>query len=202
MLTASTHPPQDEIASHEERLDRTVAQLNEAGGRAHRRLCNALDEKDVQATVGSIVRDFGRIDILVNAVGGSTIIGKSGATQPRSGAPKAQGLIAALRPQHNPPCRRSRPCHPPTVDHFPPTPLHPQRLSFSLEISTSLTDVTFTHTAAQHCHPSFGAKDHIRIIQVLLGHKKLDTTALYTRVAISALGQVTSPLDVLLKMPG
>jgi hypothetical protein len=27
-------------------------------------------------------------------------------------------------------------------------------------------------------------------------------TALYTRVAISALGQVTSPLDFLLKMPG
>jgi hypothetical protein len=36
----------------------------------------------------------------------------------------------------------------------------------------------------------------------LLGHKKLDTTALYTRVAVSALGQVTSPLDFLLKMPG
>jgi site-specific recombinase XerD len=35
-----------------------------------------------------------------------------------------------------------------------------------------------------------------------LGHKKLDTTALYTRVAINALGQVTSPLDFLLKMPG
>jgi hypothetical protein len=30
------------------------------------------------------------------------------APQPRSGAPKAQGLIAVLRPQHNPPCRRSR----------------------------------------------------------------------------------------------
>ena len=40
------------VDNHEERLDRTVAQLNEAGGRAHRRLCNALDEKDVQATVG------------------------------------------------------------------------------------------------------------------------------------------------------
>jgi site-specific recombinase XerD len=45
-------------------------------------------------------------------------------------------------------------------------------------------------------------KTDIRIIQVLLGHKKLDTTALYTRVAIGALGQVTSPLDFLLKMPG
>jgi hypothetical protein len=37
--------------------------------------------------------------------------------------------------------------------------------------------------------------------QVLLGHKKLDTTPLYTRVAISAIGEVTSPLDLLLKMP-
>jgi integrase/recombinase XerD len=45
-------------------------------------------------------------------------------------------------------------------------------------------------------------KTDIRIIQVLLGHKKLDTTALYTRVAISAIGKVTSPLDLLLKMPG
>src|SRR5260370_34434506 len=41
---------------------------------------------------------------------------------------------SAHRPQHNPPCRRSRsPPPPPTADHFPPTPLHPRRLSFSLE---------------------------------------------------------------------
>jgi integrase/recombinase XerD len=32
----------------------------------------------------------------------------------------------------------------------------------------------------------------------LLGHKKLDTTARYTQVAIKALGEVTSPLDSLL----
>jgi integrase/recombinase XerD len=31
-----------------------------------------------------------------------------------------------------------------------------------------------------------------------MGHKKLDTTALYTRVAIKAIGDVTSPLDLLL----
>jgi hypothetical protein len=35
--------------------------------------------------------------------------------------------------------------------------------------------------------------------QVLLGHKKLDTTALYTRVALKALGEVTSPLEHLAK---
>src|SRR5882672_11569758 len=56
-----------------------------------------------------------------------------------------------------------------------------------------------SHTAAQLCHPSLGAEDRY---SDLLGHKKLDTTALYTRVAVSALGQVTSPLDFLLKMPG
>ena len=50
--------------------------------------------------------------------------------------------------------------------------------------------------------PSVEQKTDIRIIQVLLGHKKLDTTALYTRVAISTIGQVTSPLDFLRKMPG
>jgi len=38
------------------------------------------------------------------------------APTPRSGAPKAQGLIAALRPLHNPPCRRSLPAAAPTAD--------------------------------------------------------------------------------------
>src|ERR1700745_2911666 len=67
-----------------------------------------------------------------------------------------------------------------------------------------------SYPAALLCHASFGAKDrHPRHPEpapaqagVLLGHKKLDTTPLYTRVAISTIGQVTSPLDFLRKMPG
>jgi len=37
----------------------------------------------------------------------------------------------------------------------------------------------------------------IRVIQVLLGHAKLDTTALYTRVAAKTIREIMSPLDML-----
>ena len=37
----------------------------------------------------------------------------------------------------------------------------------------------------------------IRVIQVLLGHAKLDNTALYTKVATRTVRTVTSPLDKL-----
>ncbi len=40
-------------------------------------------------------------------------------------------------------------------------------------------------------------KVDIRVIQVLLGHKKLDTTALYSQAATRTIREVSSPLDQL-----
>jgi len=38
---------------------------------------------------------------------------------------------------------------------------------------------------------------HIRVIQVLLGHEKIDTTTVYTHVATELLSQVVSPIETL-----
>jgi integrase/recombinase XerD len=60
------------------------------------------------------------------------------------------------------------------------------------EIDKHVSLHTLRHSFATHL---LEQKTDIRVIQVLLGHKKLDTTALYTRVALKALGDVTSPLE-------
>ena len=68
------------VDNDSERLEAAMAALREAGGRAHGRVCDALDPEQVEALVAAVAAEFGRIDVLVNAVGGSTIIAKSGAT--------------------------------------------------------------------------------------------------------------------------
>ena len=62
------------------RLDKLTAALRDAGGRAHGYRADALDAAQVQQVVEAVVREHGRIDILVNAVGGSTVVAKPAAT--------------------------------------------------------------------------------------------------------------------------
>jgi site-specific recombinase XerD len=54
---------------------------------------------------------------------------------------------------------------------------------------------------AAHAPAQLRHSPDIRVIQVLLGHAKLDTTALYTRVANITIRSVTSPLDRLAPLP-
>src|SRR6516162_10177885 len=64
------------------------------------------------------------------------------APQPRSGAPKAQGLIAARWPQHNRLCRRSLPADAPTANNISTGADGSVALQLQSRISTNLTDVT------------------------------------------------------------
>ncbi len=76
------------------RLDAAVADIKAAGGRAYARRADALDPKQVEGAVEGTVREFGRIDILVNAVGGSTIIPRPAATVDELTLDDWQRLIA------------------------------------------------------------------------------------------------------------
>ncbi|GGG47279.1 short-chain dehydrogenase [Caldovatus sediminis] len=68
------------VDNNAERLDAAVNAILRAGGQAHAYLADALDEGQVNALVAEVADRFGRIDVLVNAVGGSTIIADPAAT--------------------------------------------------------------------------------------------------------------------------
>ena len=76
------------------RLEAAVAAIKAAGGRAYARQADALDPKQVAGAVEETVHELGGIDILVNAVGGSTIIPRPAATVDELTLDDWQRLIA------------------------------------------------------------------------------------------------------------
>jgi NAD(P)-dependent dehydrogenase (short-subunit alcohol dehydrogenase family) len=60
-------------------LEQVLGAVRGAGGTAHGLTADALDATQVAGVVRNTVEAHGRIDILLNAVGGSTIIGKPSA---------------------------------------------------------------------------------------------------------------------------
>jgi NAD(P)-dependent dehydrogenase (short-subunit alcohol dehydrogenase family) len=86
------------VDNHQGRLDEAVPGLREAGGpsggRVHGVLVDALDPAQVDKLVADVAREQGQIDILVNAVGGSTVIAKPAATTEELSFADWQKLIA------------------------------------------------------------------------------------------------------------
>jgi site-specific recombinase XerD len=74
-----------------------------------------------------------------------------------------------------------------------PSPAPPRPgVSGGAGIKKRVSPHTLRHSFATHL---LEQDVDIRVIQVLLGHSKLDTTALYARVATKTIRAVTSPLE-------
>jgi len=62
------------------------------------------------------------------------------------------------------------------------------------EIRKNVSMHSLRHAFATHL---MERGENVRVIQVLLGHRKLETTQAYTHVATELLRQVVSPLETL-----
>lgn len=83
----------------------------------------------------------------------------------------------------------------------PFNPISTRQLSRACHAVATLAEITkpvSLHTL-RHSFATHRLEQHvnIRVIQVLLGHKKLETTALYSQVATNTLRDMPSPLDLL-----
>ena len=67
------------VDTNKDRLETAVGEITGKGGKAYPYNANALDSGQVDAVVADAVKRHGRIDILMNGVGGSTIIAKPSA---------------------------------------------------------------------------------------------------------------------------
>ena len=82
------------VDNDERRLAMAMEAMNMSGGRAIGRHTNALDEAQVNEVVAWAAKQYGTVDILVNAVGGSTIIEKPTATLDELSFDDWQKLVA------------------------------------------------------------------------------------------------------------
>lgn len=86
------------VDNHPGRLDEAVPALRKIAGkgpgRVEGKLVDALDAAQVDRLVADVARDHGRIDILVNAVGGSTVIDNPQATTEQLAFADWQKLIS------------------------------------------------------------------------------------------------------------